>query len=188
MISNIRRTLTLEVAVKEEALGMLCCVVLVALPIGLLIGAVILRAAVHFANKVLPRPVERDYDEWDDYDRPRRASASAIPDPALGKAMGIVFVRFIVGFVVGAVIGFVMGVGAVGMGGGRPDPGLQVLSTLIQLPIGFLINAGILTPMLPTTFPRACLVVLFEYLISIAIGLIIAVPLVILLVAAGGMR
>ena len=49
---------------------------------------------------------------------------------------------------------------------------MQLMASLIQLPIGFLINAGVLTAMLPTTFPRACLVVLFEYLIAIAIYVI----------------
>jgi hypothetical protein len=173
--------------VKEEALGVMCCVVLVALPIGLLIGAVILRGAVHFANKVLPKPVSRDFDDdWDDYERPvRRTSGGAIPDPALGKAMGIVFVRFIVGFIVSIPISLVLNGGMAGMGG-RQDPAMQMIASLIQLPIGFLINAGILTPMLPTTFPRACLVVLFEYLIAIAIGLIIAVPLVVLAIALAG--
>lgn len=174
---------------REEALGAMLCFVLIGLPIGLLIGAVILRAAVHFANKCLPSPVERDYDEdWDDYDRPRRRARSAIPDPALGKAMGIVFVRFIVGFVISFVIGFFIGAGMAGMGrvgGGRPDPGIQLVATLIQLPIGFLINASILMPMLPTTFPRACLVVLFEYLIALAIAIIIAVPLVALVALMG---
>ena len=68
--------------------------------------------------------------------------------------------------------------------GGRDEK--QLIASLIQLPIGFLINAGVLTAMLPTTFPRACLVVLFEYLVAIVICIVIAVPLFILLFAARG--
>jgi hypothetical protein len=174
-------------------LGVLCCVLGVALPIGLLIGAAILRGGVHFANKCLPKEVERDdddYDDWDDYDRPRRRRRAAlIPEPGLGKAMGIVLVRAIIGFVVSIPINLVLGLGVAGAGGGpgggaRPDPGLQIMASLIQLPIGFLVNAGVLTRMLPTSFARACLVVVFEYLIVLGIALIIGVPLVALLFLA----
>ena len=45
-----------------DAIGVFICVVLIALPLGLLIGAVILRAAVSFANKCLPQPRSR-YDD-----------------------------------------------------------------------------------------------------------------------------
>lgn len=186
---------------KEEALGMMCCVLLFAIPIGLLIGAAILRGGVYFANKCLPRRDERyddDYDDWDDYDdrprRRRRLSAPGIPEPGLGKAMAIVLIRAVIGFVIGIVIGAVMGVGMVAMNGGaggagggmgQPDPALQLLASLIQLPIGFLVNAGVLTGMLPTSFGRACLVVLFEYIISIAICIVIIVPFVAFAILAG---
>jgi hypothetical protein len=158
---------------------------LVAFPIVLLIGAAILRGGVSFANKCIPRHVDRDYDEeWDDYDRPqrRRRTSAAIPEPAVGKAMGIVFVNFIIGMAVSVPINIAMGVGVGARGGGDPMVGL--IASLIQLPIGFLIAVGVRTTMLPTTFPRACLVVVFEYLIVLAICLIFAVPLAFLLFAA----
>lgn len=177
------------------ALGVLCVIMVIAIPIGLLIGALILRGGVWLANKCLPQPGRRYYDEdddydddWDDdYDRPRirrgrRGGRTAIPEPPLGKAMGVVFVRFIIGFIVSIPISLALR----GVAGGRPDASAQIVASLIQLPIGFLINAGVLTPMLPTTFPRACLVVLFEYLIALAIGLVIAVPLIALAFAVGG--
>ena len=172
-----------------DAIGMVLCVLVFALPIGLLIGAVILRAAVSFANKCLPQPRSRyddDYDDWDDDYRPRsrrRAPAGAIPEPSMGQAMLIVFVNMIVGFVVSIPINVAMGVGFAGQGGGN-DPAASIIASLIQLPIGFLIAAGVLTAMLPTTFPRACLVVVFEYLIVIGICVIIAVPLFLLAFAA----
>lgn len=176
-----------------DAIGVMLCVLVFALPLGLLIGAVILRAAVSFANKCLPQPTRRYYDDdeddwgdWDDEDRPRRgrrrAHGKAIPEPSMGQAMLIVFVGAVVGFVASIPINVAMGAGVAGVGGNDPRP--QLLASLIQLPIGFLINAGVLTAMLPTTFPRACLVVVFEYLIAIAIALIIAVPLFLLAFAA----
>jgi hypothetical protein len=156
---------------------------LIALPIGLLIGAVILRAAVSFANKCLPQTSSRydddDYYDWDDDDRPRsrrrRSSTKAIPEPSMGQAMLIVFVNAVVGGGVGFVIGFVMG--AAGLAN---DRGAMVVMQGMNLVLGFLIAAGILTAMLPTTFPRACLVVLFQYLIVLAICIVILVPLFIL--------
>jgi hypothetical protein len=162
---------------------------LFALPIGLLIGAAILRGGVHFANKCIPSDRDRYYDddEWDDYDRPkrrRRGSSAAIPEPSIGKAMGIVFVNFIINFVVSIPISIVLGVGMGARGAGREDPAMSLIASLIQLPISFLVAAGVRTMMLPTSFPRACLVVLFEYLIVLAICVIIGVPLAILLFAA----
>ena len=176
-------------------MGVICVALLIGVPIGLLIGALILRGGVSFANKCLPKKAERDYDDWDDEDdedddrprrRRRRRATAAIPEPALGKAMGIVFVNAIIGFIISIPINVVMGVGFANVGGGRGDPMMSVFASLIQLPISFLANAGVLTAMLPTTFPRACLVVMFQYLIMIAIGVVIAVPLVVLGVLLGG--
>lgn len=166
----------------DAAIGVLCVIALVAIPIGLLIGAVILRAACWAANKCLPQPSSRyddddDYD-WDEDDRPRRrrrSSAKAIPEPSMGQAMGIVFVNFIISFVVGGAIGFV-----VGAGGMARDPAAVIAMQGINLVLGFFIAAGVITAMLPTTFPRACLVVLFQYLIVLAIAIVIMVPLLVL--------
>jgi hypothetical protein len=186
----------LEVPVNGGAVGGILCVLLIGLPIGLLIGAVILRGGVSFANKCLPKESERDDRYWDDEDededededdrprRSRRRAKAAIPEPGVGKAMGIVLVGAIVGFIISIPINLVLGVGLGGPNGGNQDQAMSILASLIQLPIGFLVNAGIRTGMLPTTFGRACLVVVFEYLIAIAICLIIAVPLVLLFVVA----
>jgi hypothetical protein len=164
------------------ALGVMCVVALIAIPIGLLIGAVILRAACWAANKCLPQPSSRYYDDDDEYDwdedrprRRRRSSAKAIPEPSMGQAMGIVFVNFIISFVVGFAIGFVMGAGGMGK-----DPAAVIVIQGLNLVLSFLIAAGVITAMLPTTFPRACLVVLFQYLIVLAIAIVIMVPLFVL--------
>jgi hypothetical protein len=162
-----------------------CCVFLFAIPIGLLIGAAILRGAVSLANKCLPKQPARENDgwgddvrSWDDYDRPR--APALIPEPSMGKAMGIVFVIFIIGIIISIPINIAFGLGAANMGmrPGQQDPLMSLLASLVQLPISFLVNAGVLTGMLPTSFPRACLVVLFQFLV-------IAVPLVALVFALG---
>lgn len=169
-------------------LGMICGGIVIFL-IALAISAVILRAAVWAANKCLPQPRSRyddDYDDWDDdYDRPRRRrrgrASTAIPTPSMGHAMGIVFVNGIIGFVIGFVIGLMFG-----LAGLANNPGGQIMLQGLNLGVGFLVAASVLTMMLPTTFPRACLVVLFQYLIAIAIAIVIVVPIVILILATRG--
>ncbi|QJW97129.1 hypothetical protein [Frigoriglobus tundricola] len=167
-----------------DGIGVLICVMVFFLPIGLLLAAVILRGGVSLANKCLPRLSERTTGDWDedededDYERPvRRRAAALIPEPGVGKAMGIVFTNFIIGVIASIPISVAMGVGLGNMNGGQGDPVMSLLASLVQLPIGFLIAAGIRAGMLPTSFARACLVVLFEYLIVLVIGLVIAVPL-----------
>lgn len=150
------------------------CVLLFVLPVVLAIGALILWLAILLANMVLGRlPEIRDesgYDDSDD-DRPRRSrwSAGAVPLPRFGKTMGIVFVKGIVGFVVQKSLEY-------GVGEALKDelPPLQFLIAFqaVAMPIGFLVNAGMLSAMIPTTFGRSCLVVLFEYLILIAIAIV----------------
>lgn len=161
--------------------------------IALSIGALILMGAVWIANKCLPQPASRhyidDYDDYEDdweYERPRRRQRSgspAIPPPNFGWAMLIVFVNAVAGVIVSVPINLALGVGMAGMG--NKDPMMGLLSSLIQLPIGFFILAGLATAMLPTSFLRACLVVLFYYLIIFAISLLICLPIVLLVGIAG---
>ncbi|VTR92273.1 unnamed protein product [Gemmata massiliana] len=166
------------------ALGFVCIILVIGIPIGLMIGAALLMGAIALANKCLPQPHSRydDYeDAWDDYEGAgdneppsrsrKRNTKTAIPPPSLGHAVMIVFVNGIIGFVVNKVFEIAMqGVGA------NDLPTLLVILAF-NLTITFLISAGVLTQMLPTTFPRACLVVLFEYLIALAIVLIFVVPI-----------
>lgn len=166
-------------------LGFVCVGALIGLTIGVLIGALILRAAVWCTNKCLPQPQphyrDDDYDDRDDDDdfdrpvrrRPRRAT-TAIPEPDFGRACLIVFVNFIIQLGIGFVLGFMAGAAGVGL------DGIQVIQILSYV-IGFFISAAVCTAMLPTSFGRACLVVLFQYLIAIVIVIIVAVPLVLAL-------
>jgi hypothetical protein len=133
--------------------GMLC-----GLLIGTLIGAVILRAACWLYNKMAGGP----------------KSPSAVPEPEFGRAMLIVFVTAIVQMGVGFVLGLVIGGGAAATGQ-ADNPSMRLLPSLIGLPLGFLVMAGMLTAMLPTTFPRALLVALLEYFVIIVIAVIIVV-------------
>lgn len=153
----------------------LLCVLLVALPIGLLVGAVILRAAVSLANKVVggspDQEAEDDYD-WDsDEDDPptrRTRPGGAVPVPGLGRAVLIVFAAGLANVLVGIVVGLAFGA-ARAAGGGFNGPGPRLAAQLVSLPFGFLVSACIGGAMLPTTFPRACLVTLFQYLIGLVI-------------------
>jgi hypothetical protein len=171
---------------------MICVLALLAIPIGLAIGALVLLASIWLANKCLPQPRSRSryYDDDDDdyeWDAPRRRrrgrANTAIPVPNFGQAMLIVFVNFIVNFGIGFVIGFMLGVAGV-----ANKPGGMVIVQVISVGINFVVSATILSGMLPTTFARACLVVLFQFLIGLAIAIIIIVPLVILGVGLGNLR
>lgn len=113
--------------------------------IGALIGAVIIRAAVSFANKVV---------------------GGTIPEPAFGRAYLMALAAFVVNAVASTVVQMVVQAG---------DPRTaQLVSALVGLPLGFFVLAATATTMLPTTFGRACLVAVFYYVVCIAIVVIIA--------------
>ena len=97
--------------------GMLCSLGLV-LIVGTFIGAVILRAACSFYNKM-------------------NAAQNQVPEPRFGKAIGITLVTMIVNVLVGAAAGMILGGGAVAAG--VPPRGAQTFSGLVALPIGFLV-------------------------------------------------
>jgi hypothetical protein len=170
-------------------------VLFIALPLVLWIGAMILRAAISFANKRIgpaPEPsyLVEDDDDWGDYPLPseRERSSGAIPVPGIGRGMWMILAVVIVNVIVGAAIQVVMGEGP---GPGRRGGGLlddaDFLARLITVPVSFLVTAGLLAVMLPTRFGRGCLVALFYYLICIGIAIGCAVPMFALrLVFRGG--
>jgi len=136
----------------------LLCVLLVALPIGALISAVILRAACSIFNKLA-------------------GSEKSVPEPGFGKALGITAATLVVNVLVGIVIGLVFGAGAVAAGANPAQT--QILVNLISMPAGVLVMSGMLTAMLPSSFGKSLLITLIAYAIIIAIavvvGLVIAV-------------
>jgi hypothetical protein len=161
----------------------------IALPVGLLIGSVILRSAIGFANKrVGPADdamVEsRDEDDWADYPIPgaRTEPRAQIPVPSVGGGMLMVLCIVVVNFIVGAAINLVLGEGFAP--GPRRGGGLlvnsEILARLVTFPAGFLVMAGLLAAMLPTTFRRGCLVAFFCVLICLGIAAILFVPMYLL--------
>jgi hypothetical protein len=160
--------------------------------------AVILRAAVWMTNTCTgassrPAPIDDDEEEdWDAYDRPRRPpSQTAIPEPGVFKGMAITLVVLAVDFIVFVILGVVLeavGGGRGGFGRRGRDPGFEFLGWVCSITLGFVVWAGLLSGLLPTSFGRACLVTLFVYLIFFAIFLVVGVILVAAAPGFGGFR
>ena len=173
------------------------CFLLLALPLGLLIGAVILRGAVSLANRKTGKPAEpsfyvvEDEDDWSDYPVPGRTRdefSKVIPMPGVGKGMGIMLSILIVNAIIGFALRMFIAEDQDIRGNRRgrdffDDP--EVISRLATLPVGFFVMAGLLGALLPTRFGRACLVTLYYCLICIAIAFVIGVPLFAVGVAVG---
>lgn len=144
--------------------GALCGLV-VGVALGTLIGAVILRASCSFFNRL------------------GASSGSSVPEPSFGQAMLITFVTTVVNFAASFVVGMMVGVGgaaAAARGGQAAATGINLLAQAISLPITFLILAGMMAAMLPTSFGKACLVALIYIAIVIVIVVIIAVLIAVL--------
>ncbi|MEW4570730.1 hypothetical protein AB1L88_22930 [Tautonia sp. JC769] len=120
--------------------------------IGTLVGAIILRAAISLRNKLAGGPETRD----------------AVPEPAIGKAMGITFVATLANLIAGSgVEQFVGGLAAPSSGEGG---GWNVIAQLVSLPVGLLVMAGMLSSALPTTFVQAIGVTICHLMISVILG------------------
>jgi hypothetical protein len=155
---------------QMEALGGMLCALVVGLLVGIVLGAAILRAACSLYNKLIGG----------------RDMPGAVAEPPFGKAAGIVVVIGLVNLVVGLGLGLAIGIGGAAMGA-NPQA-LQVITQLLSLPIGFLVAAGMLAAMLPTTFGRAVVVTLLQYVIVlvIVVGVLVIIGVVFLLM--GGFR
>lgn len=157
----------------QSMIAFLLCGYSVALIVGLLVGAVIVRAACSIYNGL----VGGEYTD------------SGVPSPGFGWAMVIVLVNGIVATAVSFAItfGFAILAREQVLGNGPPVP-LWIIMQAISLPIGFLINASLTSIMLPTTFGRSALIVLIEYLIVLLIFAVIAGTLFVVGVTAWRMR
>jgi hypothetical protein len=195
-------------------LPILLCVLVVAIPIGLLIGAAILRAACSLYNKIAgatstgrsiksyPSPDESpgrfpghegiqdqpsegfgDFRE-DDRDYGSRLIVG-VPEPEIPKAMGIVLVAGLANAVAKFCIGVAVVGGAAGGMGREGRAGAELLTDLISIPINFLIGSAILAAMLPTSFGKACLVTLIQFLIVLAIVVVVGGIVLAIMVATG---
>ena len=116
------------------ALGVFLCVRVFAVALGTVIGAVFLRAACAFYNKLAGG----------------KGSPSSVPEPLLGKAMGITFVTTLANAVAGSVIGVLVGAGSAAAG--DSERGSAVIAQLLTLPVSLLVMAGLNAALLPTTF------------------------------------
>ncbi|MCA9021844.1 MAG: hypothetical protein KDA74_16965 [Planctomycetaceae bacterium] len=150
-------------------LAALLCVVVVMLPIGLLIGAVILRASSSLFNKFA------SFDE----DSPYR-----VPEPSMMNAMGILLLSTIANGIVGFMIRAIAGAtGLIQVGPEGVDRGGEMILNLVTLPVSFVIFSAIVSSMLPTTFKRAMGVVLCQYLIVFALAIVIGLLVFLVVIA-----
>jgi hypothetical protein len=141
---------------NDAAIGMFLCVMAVVIAVGTLIGAVFLRAACALYNKFAGG----------------KQSPSSVPEPLLGKAMGITFLTGLVNVVVGVVIGLLV-VGGTAAGAG--ERGAAITEQLLSLPASLLVMAGMNAAMLPTTFTRGLLVALCYLLVVLLVLVVLAV-------------
>jgi hypothetical protein len=156
------------------ALGAIGCWIVFALASLLVGGAVIFRVAVTLSNKCLgASPVaeldhdDNEIDEWIGYRRVRRQT-QAIPEPGVGKGMVSVLLLFVVGILADFLMRFLFGVSPFDPVGFEDDD-LVIFSHLMGLVICFPLSAWILASILPTKFDRACLVLLWNYMIVLLI-------------------
>ena len=157
-------TLAQGAGVAGAAIGFVCCVLIVGLAIGVLVGAIILRAAVKWVLKY---------------------------DIAFGEACKITLIAGGINMVVSIVLGMLFAVVA-GSGDERAAQTARGLSSIVSLPIGFLISSAIYGAMLkfpetdmPVGFGKGALVTLVSYAIGLAIGIVIAVIVIGLIFATG---
>jgi hypothetical protein len=143
----------------------LLCALAVMLVIGTVIGAIILRAACALYNKLVGGP----------------KTPTSVPEPDFGRAMGIIFVAWLVNLAAGFMLSMVF---AGGVGADRVQ---TMMAQAISIPIGFLVLAGMIAGMLPTTFGRALLVALLYLLIAVIVGVTIGFVVAIVLLALGGL-
>jgi hypothetical protein len=147
---------------EGAVLGGLLCALVVSVAIGTLIGAVFLRAAIALYNKMAGGA----------------SSPGSVPEPALGKAMWIIFAASLAQVVVGFLFDFVTGAGALPVGEG--GKGVNVAAELAFLPVSLLITAAVLSAKLPTTFVRAILVTLcYTLIVILFVGVLVAVAVVV---------
>jgi hypothetical protein len=154
--------------------GIACFGLAVGFFVVLLIGSVVLRAAVSIANRsagpvraevVDPFP---DWD-WDDEseDEPRRSGEKAIPEPGLAKGMMITSTIAVLTAFIGVVLRVLTEDLADAMFGGDDEVVQIVALVVVALPFSFAGATLLLVAMLPTTFWRAALVAFLHHIFAV---------------------
>lgn len=144
------------------------CGLVVFLPLVVPIGAVVFQVSVRLANRVLGRPPadHRHGYEPDDYVLPS-ARAAVIPEPGFGRAAWITAAVFL------AYIAAVVALSILERNSGLDRDEARVVFGGLSLATAFLIQSGVLALLLPTTYPRACLVAAFALLLSVPVVLVV---------------
>jgi hypothetical protein len=167
-----------------DAAGLVLAVLVIAVPIAIFVGALVLRASVWLANQCLwapakrvraPDPEDEDGDE-DEFARlkvSRTRYGTAIKPPSFGRALGLSTLCTLVQAVVALLQTFFETVA-------RIDATQSVVLAGSCLFVSFLSTAGLCAALLPTTFGRALLVTLFDFLLTAAVVVALALPLLIL--------
>ncbi|QDT96014.1 hypothetical protein [Gimesia aquarii] len=147
--------------------GFLCAIVII-LPIALLIGAVILRAAISMFNKLAGKGSGEE-------------GQDLVPEPSMLKAMGILLITGVANAIIGAILGAIgAATGLIQAGEGGAKAGFDLTLNLISLPFTFLVSSALLAALLPTTFKRGMGVALCQYIVTILVGLAIGLIAVII--------
>jgi hypothetical protein len=142
---------------EGAAIGVLLCVLVVGVVVETLVGAVCLRAAVALYNKLAGGA----------------SSPSSVPEPALGKAMWIIFATSFARMVVASLI--------TGYGATAAEARVTLL---ISFPVSLLIMAGMLSERLPTTFGCAVLVTLcYLLVVLLVVGALVGIAVLVFGVA-----
>jgi hypothetical protein len=129
----------------------------IAIALQTLLGAVFLRAACALYNKLTGG----------------RKSPNSVPEPLLGKAMGITFVTTVVNVIVLLVIGHLL---EDGNAAARPTSGRSFLiEGLLPLPVSLLVMTCMNADQLPTTITRGFLVTLCYLLVVLMVIVVLAV-------------
>jgi hypothetical protein len=166
-----------------EAAGAVCFFGGLGFLVALVVGSVILRAAVALANRIIgpPKPKVETVDRFEDWDwdgeledaKPRKkGKEKAVPEPGIGKGMMIASTVYVLTAFIGVVLAVFFEAVADDVFDG--DEGAQiVLVVLFALPLGFVGMALLLTAMLPTTFSRAALVAfIYHFFALLVLGII----------------
>lgn len=152
-----------------------CCsgFVIVAL---LVFGALLFRISITLANWFLGttpakpgRFDDEELDEWIGYRQlknPTTRGEEGIPETNLGKGMLCVFLILLFELLPGIPMQYLCGA----HDGDSSDREEMVFAHLLGMIIGFLPTAWVVATILPTRFGRACLVLVLNYLILMALA------------------
>jgi len=137
-----------------------------AILLGLAIGALILRAACSIFNALAGG----------------EHSPFGVPNPRFGWAMLIILVQGLIHAIVGVGVSFMLGVAlfsAPQQVGPAQLQGAQLLANLVSIAVNFIVGSALLSAMLPTSFGRALLVTLIEFLIVLALAALVVVAMIV---------